>query len=381
MALLDGNPSRRNQILAATHQALAALPLPNVTTREIARRVGVTQPALFRHFRSRQALFLALIDESRRQLALGVEALLAQQHAPLQTCELLALHLAHHARENPGLPRLLLADVSADMPELLKAIQQLTSMQWNLVHTLVAQGLRQGQVRADCDSEAAATLFISMIQGVILTGTTFPAPMPAAPLEQRLAPVLSLWHHAVASQPVAHLAEAKPLVSAAPSLTSMDARPLLAAGQDPLRTIMQQIDLLAKGSVLAVTAPFAPRPLLTLLAGQGHGVELLQGSDNLWNLLVFIGAQPGYVDLRDFPPPEPMAEVLKRGALLVPGALLLARLPHNPRMLLPHLSQRQHEFTVLELVDGSAILLLHGARRSVAAHGSLIAPDAINKGF
>ena len=60
--------SRREQIVVATLELLGSTPLGDLTTRQIAKRIQVSQPALFRHFRSREQLLVAVVEHARASL-------------------------------------------------------------------------------------------------------------------------------------------------------------------------------------------------------------------------------------------------------------------------------------------------------------------------
>jgi AcrR family transcriptional regulator len=55
-------PSRRDQILDAAMVCFASAGFRGTTTREIAGRVGITEAALYRHFPSKEALYVAIIE-------------------------------------------------------------------------------------------------------------------------------------------------------------------------------------------------------------------------------------------------------------------------------------------------------------------------------
>jgi uncharacterized protein (DUF2249 family) len=61
----------------------------------------------------------------------------------------------------------------------------------------------------------------------------------------------------------------------------VDARPMLARGEEPFATIMAAVDGLEAGQDLVVIAPFEPVPLEGVLGGQGFGFEAqpLDGGD------------------------------------------------------------------------------------------------------
>ena len=50
---------------------------------------------------------------------------------------------------------------------------------------------------------------------------------------------------------------------------TLDVRPVLAAGEEPLQMILEAADSLGRDGILEVTAPFEPLPLYGVLSGRG----------------------------------------------------------------------------------------------------------------
>jgi uncharacterized protein (DUF2249 family) len=87
-------------------------------------------------------------------------------------------------------------------------------------------------------------------------------------------PVLDLWDDG----------EAGPEVFSAritSRVRTVDARPIIARGEEPFRTIMAAVDALEPGQDLVIIAPFEPVPLEGVLGGQGFTFEVqsLDGGD------------------------------------------------------------------------------------------------------
>jgi AcrR family transcriptional regulator len=55
-------PQRRDRILDAAVACFASRGFSGTTTREVARRAGITEAGLYRHFPSKEALYAAIID-------------------------------------------------------------------------------------------------------------------------------------------------------------------------------------------------------------------------------------------------------------------------------------------------------------------------------
>jgi AcrR family transcriptional regulator len=347
---------RREQILDATLRLLARTSIDALTTRDLAAELGVSQPALFRHFVSREALLLAVVAHARASLeriAVGIVDGPGPAAAQLRA---LGEALLAHVERSPGLPRLLFASASPAAGPVREALRGVVSMQAALVAELCRQGQREGALAAAIDADHAATLFIGMIQGLVLR---WEIAAREEPLAARFAPLFELWLHGVAAGARAPAQQAfaePPPPSAAGPLAALDVRPILARGVDPLSAILAALAPLPPSGALLVEAPFRPAPLLALLARRGHAVAAEQLAPDQWLVEIVVGASPPVEDLRDREPPEPLERVLAAASALPPGGVYLARLPRFPRLLVPRLRERGVELAILERADGAALL-------------------------
>lgn len=69
-------PGRRGEILDAALEVFSRTGYENGSMREIAAAVGVSEPALYRHFASKEEMFLALIEASATRLGAANFALI-----------------------------------------------------------------------------------------------------------------------------------------------------------------------------------------------------------------------------------------------------------------------------------------------------------------
>lgn len=356
---------RREQIARAALVLLAELPLERLTTRDIAAAVGVSQPALFRHFATREEILLAVVELARGELEGQVVRLLAPGDGapkpPLDQCADLARALIRYVQQYPGVPRLLFADLALELPRLRLAVGALVSMPRALVAERVGEAQRQGMARLGADPQAAGALFVSMLQGIFLQralGELEPGQMPA-----RLEALIDLWLQAVqlpADQPALALAAspppAAPTLPLRPELRSLDVRPILAGGVDPLSAILAALAELPQGSRLVVSAPFRPRPLEALLGSRGHEVTAVGGETGAWTATVGYGNPAPLLDFRDLEPPEPLERLVALGRHLPADEVAMAHLPRSPRWLFPQLQAIGCSAQVVELADGTALV-------------------------
>lgn len=257
---------RRDQIVMATMDLLATLPPDRITTRLIASRVGVTQPALFRHFDGRDDILVATVAWTRQELEGLVERVLRGREPPLERAGALARGLGEHASRYPGLPRLLFADVVRGEGEAFAAgLGHLVGLQRALVAQLVREARALGDVPAEVDPERAARLFVGGLQGLLLQWQ-----MDGRPGAPDVDALVTHWTAGLRAG-VPKTERPAPAVEA-PVGERLDVRPMIARGVDPLEVILAAAGRLAPGEALLVVAPFRPAPLLVLLESRGYGV-------------------------------------------------------------------------------------------------------------
>lgn len=111
---------RRQQILEAFARMLQASPGVRITTAALAREVGVSEAALYRHFPSKTKMFEGLIDNIEEAIIAPATALAAQDALPaLERCREILHVLLDYAERNPGMTRILTADALAGETERL----------------------------------------------------------------------------------------------------------------------------------------------------------------------------------------------------------------------------------------------------------------------
>lgn len=347
---------RKTQIASATLDLLADLPVAELTTRRIAKKVGISQPALFRHFRSREQILHAAVCEARGELARGVASILEDQGSALDAIAPLVTCLLEFAEQRPGLPRLLswVSVSGAGVgPEADLALRHLRSLQGNLFSQLVAQGKQERDVPPAVDEALAAEVLVAGVQGLI---QQWELDRRAAPLTQKAGALVALWLAGLrAGQPASVAVGEVSEAEHSEPLRSLDVRPQIAAGRDPLDVILGAVEATSAEGLLVLTTPFRPRPLEALLGRKGHRVEAREVGPKLWEVLVFGSAAQALKEWADLPAPEPMERCLEHLQTHPPGRVLLARVPRLPRLLLGAASARGWECWGAVCPDGSAI--------------------------
>lgn len=160
----------RRAVTVETVIALAAEQNPSeITTASIAKRMGLTQGAIFRHFTTKDAILEAVMEWVAEKLLSGQEKVLQAGLSPLVALE--AIFLAHidFVAEHPGVPRILFGELQRGESTAAKLMaQSLIRRYAERVRQLLEGGKECGEVDTSLESEAGAILFIGTVQGLVM---------------------------------------------------------------------------------------------------------------------------------------------------------------------------------------------------------------------
>ena len=160
----------RRSVTVETVLALAAEQNPSeITTAAISARMHLTQGALFRHFPSKEALWTAVMEWVAERLMQRIERAVADAPGPLAALRSVFLAHAGFVVEHPGVPRMMFGELQrAEASAPKRMAQTLIRRYGERVRALLAAGQAAGEVAADIDLDAATTLFIGTIQGLVM---------------------------------------------------------------------------------------------------------------------------------------------------------------------------------------------------------------------
>ncbi|OWV29814.1 nucleoid occlusion factor SlmA [Halomonas campaniensis] len=164
----DQKPRRREQILQALALMLEEDSGKRITTAALARQVGVSEAALYRHFPSKARMFEGLIDFIEESIFARITRILEDVPDATTRCGTILALLLGFAEKNPGLARVMGGDVlTGETARLRQRVNQLFErLETQLKQILREAELREG-LRPTIPASAAANLLAAQAEGRI----------------------------------------------------------------------------------------------------------------------------------------------------------------------------------------------------------------------
>jgi len=158
---------------AATVEAVLSLAAgqnpDGITTAAIAGRMNLSQGALFRHFPNKEAIWLAVMEWVAGELLARVDRAAKDLASPVAALEAMFMTHIDFVARHPGVPRILFSELQHPHETPSKrTVRYLRKQSRERLRQLIESGKSRGELAAGIDSGAAVTMFIGIVQGLVM---------------------------------------------------------------------------------------------------------------------------------------------------------------------------------------------------------------------
>ena len=201
--LVDRFPadSRKQQIVETVLELVTARGAEAVSAQLVADAIGVTQPAVFRHFPTKEAMWVAVMDWLEQHLVAIYSAADDSGEASLVVLSRMFLEHVKLIERYPALAKLVFSDhLRLQYPSLQARFGKIHKAYAARLAAVINRAKSDGAVRDTVAAKDAATMFLSLIQGLGFQFAIARLPMKLSTEAER---VLALYLQAITSSATA----------------------------------------------------------------------------------------------------------------------------------------------------------------------------------
>ena len=161
--------NRRQEILEVLARELESQPKDRVTTAQLAKALGVSEAALYRHFPSKARMFEGLIEFAEDSVFGLQQRVLDQQLDTATTCRQLLTVLLGFGAKNPGITRVLLGHaIVGEHPRLQARVGQFFDQCESRIRQVLNRHTLTPRAHLPLQASAAANLLMAYARGRLL---------------------------------------------------------------------------------------------------------------------------------------------------------------------------------------------------------------------
>lgn len=155
---------RREQIVRAALTIIGEEGIQGLTTVKIAKAVGVSEANLYRHFKNKDAILTAAVDDLESTLSNNLKIVGSGQTSPLEKLGTLFKRHLTLIEGNRGIPRLVFSSELHFRKDLRERLASLITHYLKGVSNILKAGVKDGSIKGAIETDASAAIFIGMIQ-------------------------------------------------------------------------------------------------------------------------------------------------------------------------------------------------------------------------
>jgi len=162
---------RQHDIVQAVLSLIAELGIQGVTMARIAEQVGLTEAALYRHFKGKLAIVGATIDTAFDELLGALELSQSGESILERLREALTSHLDFIER-HPGMARILFSDeVHFNSEELKQKLASRGEEVAQRIAGMLTKGMSTGELDENLDVQSAVVMYRGIVQAQVMLWT------------------------------------------------------------------------------------------------------------------------------------------------------------------------------------------------------------------
>jgi AcrR family transcriptional regulator len=169
---------RQDEIKKAVLDIIFTQGLKHLSTKNLAKQIGLSEGAIFRHFATKQDILLSILQDVQIELVSELREITVAPLPPEARLEKFLCATVHYLTEKKGVTMLLFSEASHNNDSLLKnSLQQIFNSQRNLVSKIMLDGIAMGiwddQVNVDRVSMIYLGIPVTLNIELVLNGGLF----------------------------------------------------------------------------------------------------------------------------------------------------------------------------------------------------------------
>lgn len=158
---------RKQQIIDAARKLIIKKGSEHLTVRAMAKEVGLTEAAIYRHFKSKREILSFLMNHIMDSLLLDFERSALENESSLNTIDQALKHHLSEIEQRKGMSFQIIAEIiSLGDKKLNREVYEKLNIYIDRIKHLLAEGARCGSVNREIDLGASALMLFGMTQGL-----------------------------------------------------------------------------------------------------------------------------------------------------------------------------------------------------------------------
>ncbi len=160
---------RQIEIIEATTELIGEKGIQNLTTKNLASKMGFSEPALYRHFKGKTEILKSVLLYYKERLGKGLKQIIDAKMSATEKIDKMIKFQFNHFTQNPAVIMVIFSETSFQYDtELSKTVAGIMTQKRAMVNEIILSGQKGGDIRKDIDADQLTTVIMGSMRFTVL---------------------------------------------------------------------------------------------------------------------------------------------------------------------------------------------------------------------
>jgi len=159
---------RQEEIVNAAIEIISDKGIQNLTIKNLSKAIGISEPAIYRHFESKMDILLAILSKFENYIISDKDILKGEKLSPMNKLEGIFSHHFSHFEKNPAFAAVVFAEeIFRDDKRLSEKIHTIMKRNFEIMLLIVKEGQAKGEIRNDIEGDQIILIIMGGLRLIV----------------------------------------------------------------------------------------------------------------------------------------------------------------------------------------------------------------------
>lgn len=159
---------RQEEIVNSSIEIISDKGIQNLTIKNLSKAIGISEPAIYRHFESKMDILLAILSKFENYIISDKDILKNYKFSPIKKLGGIFTHHFSHFEKNPAFAAVVFAEeIFRDDKRLSEKIHTIMKKNFELMLVIVKEGQKKGEIRNDIEGDQIILIIMGSLRLIV----------------------------------------------------------------------------------------------------------------------------------------------------------------------------------------------------------------------
>jgi AcrR family transcriptional regulator len=159
---------RQKEIIKASIDIISEKGIQNLTIKNLSRSIGISEPAIYRHFESKMDILIAILTQFEKFIPIKNDFIQNEEVSSIDKLrEIVGTHFSHFAK-NPAFAAVIFSEeIFRDDKKLAKKIFSIMRSNFDRMLAIIRDGQKKSEIRSDIHEEQITNIIMGGLRLIV----------------------------------------------------------------------------------------------------------------------------------------------------------------------------------------------------------------------